>query len=76
MYRVPPISYWPKAQNLLEPDEHVEATYKLLNPPSHLGNVEGTADERSLVYVTGGCDQPKALIFGGFDPLINLAGVM
>lgn len=75
MYRVPPISYWPKAQNLLDADEHIDAIYKLLNPPSHLGNVEGTADERSLVYVTGGSDQPKALIFVGFDPSINLAGV-
>ncbi|PVH89320.1 hypothetical protein DL98DRAFT_508410 [Cadophora sp. DSE1049] len=75
MYRVPPIAYWPKAQNLLEPDEHIDAIYRLMNPPSHLGKVEGTVDERSLVYVTGGCDQPQALIFVGFDPSINLAGV-
>ncbi|KAK0102436.1 hypothetical protein ONS95_006055 [Cadophora gregata] len=75
MYRVPPITYWPKAQKLHEPDEHIDAIYRLMNPPSHLGNVEGTADERSLVYVTGGCDQPQALIFVGFDPSIKLAGV-
>ncbi|KAH7418782.1 hypothetical protein BKA64DRAFT_208162 [Cadophora sp. MPI-SDFR-AT-0126] len=75
MYRVLPIAYWPEAQNILEPDEHIDAIYRLMNPPSHLGNVEGTADERSLVYVTGGCDQPQALIFVGFDPSIKLAGV-
>ncbi|KAH6712854.1 hypothetical protein BKA61DRAFT_62668 [Leptodontidium sp. MPI-SDFR-AT-0119] len=75
MYKVPPIAYWPKAQDLLQPNEHIDAVYKLMNPPTHLGNVEGTADERSFIYVTGGCDQPKALIFVGFDPSINLAGV-
>ena len=75
MYRVPSIAYWPEAQNILKPDEHVDAIYRLMNPPSHLGNVEGTADERSLVYVTGGYDKPQALIFVGFDPSIKLAGV-
>ncbi|KAG4427018.1 hypothetical protein IFR05_017499, partial [Cadophora sp. M221] len=75
MYQVPPIAYWPEAQDLLQANEHIDAVYKLMNPPTHLGNVEGTADERSLIYVTGGCDQPKALIFVGFDPSINLVGV-
>lgn len=77
MYRVPEIKYWPDAQH---PDprlrnEHDDTIYKLLNPPSHLGNVEGTADERSIVYVTGPCDQPQALIFIAFDPAIKLAGL-
>ncbi|KAN0112859.1 hypothetical protein V8E51_005810 [Hyaloscypha variabilis] len=77
MYRVPEITYWPAAQN---PDpnlrnEHDDAIYKLLNPPSHLGNVEGTADERSMVYVTGARDEPQALIFIAFDPAIKLAGL-
>ncbi|KAK6597872.1 F-box domain-containing protein [Botrytis cinerea] len=40
-------------------NESLDELYKLLNPPSHLGNVEGTADERSLV----------------FDPAIKLAGL-
>jgi hypothetical protein len=46
-----------------------------MNPPSHLGNVEGTADERSMIYVTGGSDEPQALIFIAFDPAIKLAGL-
>ena len=77
MYRVPEIIYWPAAQHP-EPEhsnEHLDAIYRLMNPPSHLGNVEGTADERSMVYVTGGCDEPQALIFIAFDPAIKLAGL-
>src|SRR6202034_1980162 len=56
-------------------NEHDDAIYKLLNPPSHLGNVEGTADERSMVSVTGARDEPQALIFISFDPAIKLAGL-
>jgi hypothetical protein len=29
-----------------------------VNPPNQLGNVEGMADERSLVYVTRGENEP------------------
>lgn len=77
MFRVPEITYWPPAQDPdpAHADEHVNAIYRLMNPPSHLGNVEGTADERSMVYVTGGCDVPQALIFIAFDPAIKLAGL-
>jgi hypothetical protein len=53
----------------------VDALYRLLNPPSHLGNVEGTTDERSLVYVTGGYEKPQAIVFVGFDPAIKLVGL-
>jgi hypothetical protein len=53
----------------------VDALYNLLNPSSYLGNVEGTADERSLVYATGRHGKPKALVFVGFDPAIKLAGL-
>ena len=77
MYRVPEVKFWPAAQNP-DPnyaDEHVDAIYRLMNPPSHLGNVEGTADERSMVYVTGAYGEPQALIFIAFDPAIKLAGL-
>jgi hypothetical protein len=77
MYRVPEIIYWPASQNP-EPslrNKHVDAIYRLMNPPSHLGNVEGTADERSMVYVTGARNEPQALIFIAFDPAIKLAGL-
>ena len=67
--------YWPPLQDTLHLDEDTDALYKLLNPPSHLGNVEGTADERSLVYVTGGYEKPQAIVFVGFDPAIKLVGL-
>ena len=75
MYREPPIVYWPPAQDPDRLDEDLDAVYRLLNPPSHLGNVQGTADERSFVYVTGGCDKPQAIVFVGFDPAIKLVGL-
>jgi hypothetical protein len=77
MYIVPEISFWPPAQHPIfaNRDKDIDKIYRLLNPPSHLGNVEGMADERSLVYVTGGEDKPQALIFIGFDPAIKLEGL-
>jgi len=77
MYIVPEIAFWPPPQDpiLENRDEEIEKIYRLLNPPSHLGNVEGMADERSLVYVTGGESEPQALIFVGFDPAIKLEGL-
>jgi hypothetical protein len=70
-----PAQFWPPAQDRLHPNKEVDALYNLLNPPSYLGNVEGTADERSLVYATGRHGKPKALVFVGFDPAIKLAGL-
>jgi hypothetical protein len=75
MYIVPPIVYWPAAQDLDNPDEQLDSIYRLMNPPSHTGNVEGIADERSMVYMTGSHNEPKALIFIGFDPSIRLKGL-
>ena len=77
MYIVPEIAFWPPPQdpNPENRDKEIEKIYRLLNPPSHLGNVEGMADERSLVYVTGGESNPQALIFVSFDPAIKLEGL-
>lgn len=75
MYSDQPIRYWPPAQNTLHPNKEVDALYTLLNPPTHLGNVDGTADERSLLYVTGGYEEPQAIVFVAFDPAIKLAGL-
>jgi hypothetical protein len=75
MYRESEIVYWPPAQDPANPDQDLDAIYRLLNPPTHLGNVEGTADERSMVYVTGAYDKPQAIIFVGFDPAIKLDGL-
>ncbi|KAJ4396002.1 hypothetical protein N0V93_000218 [Gnomoniopsis smithogilvyi] len=69
------IVFWPPkpegpdagALNLLE---------GIMNPPSHMGNVHGTWDERSCVYSTGSnADGVQALIFLGFDPAIKLRGL-
>lgn len=70
-----PIRFWPPAQEQLHPNKEVDALYNLLNPPSYHGDVEGTADERSLVYATGRHGKPRALVFIGFDPAIKLAGL-
>jgi hypothetical protein len=77
MYIVPEIAFWPPPQdpNPENTDKEIEKIYRLLNPPSHLGNVEGMADERSLVYATGGESEPQALIFVSFDPAIKLEGL-
>ena len=75
MYFDQPIHYWPPTQNIPHPDKDVDALYTLLNPPTHCGNVEGTADERSFVYVTGGYEKPQAIVFVAFDPAIRLVGL-
>ncbi|KAH8591883.1 hypothetical protein B0O99DRAFT_518761 [Bisporella sp. PMI_857] len=75
MYQEQQIQYWPPALDPKESNNDWDAVYRLLNPSTHLGNVEGVMDERSLVYATGGCNAPRALIFIGFDPSIKLAGL-
>ena len=75
MYKYSEIQYWPAAQNPDQMNEGLDDLYRLLNPPTHLGNVEGICDERSLVYATGGYDKPQAIIFISFDPAIRLTGV-
>ena len=45
--------FWPFAQEPRRQGTDLDKFYGLLNALSHLGNVEGTADKRSLVYVTG-----------------------
>ena len=46
-----------------------------MNPSNQLRIVEGIADERSVVYVTGGENEAQALIFVCFDPAIELEGL-
>jgi hypothetical protein len=75
MYVAPAVTYWPPPQDPGNPDEAFDNIYRLLNPVSHLGHVEGTADERSIVYRTGSEDEPKAIIFISFDPAIELEGL-
>jgi hypothetical protein len=37
--------------------------------------MKGMADEKGVVYVTGGENEAQALIFVGFDPAIELEGL-
>lgn len=72
-YTPRPVAFWPPEQPPWHPeDTRLEEIYTLMNPPSHLGNVEVTGDDRSFIYATGGKDQPRAIIFVSFDPAINM----
>jgi len=75
MYQDLPINYWPAAQDPIHPNKELDALYSILNPPSHLGDVEGVMDDRSIIYATGGRNAPRALIFIGFDPVMRLQGL-
>lgn len=73
LYRDGEVSLWPRTP---APGTDTELDlYTLLNPPKFLGNVQGTWDERSLVYVTGDKGAPQALIFVGFDAALRLKGL-
>jgi hypothetical protein len=52
--------------------------YQVLNPPGYVGSPQGSWDERSMVYATGGNNGTvgglKALVFVSWDPSIYLAG--
>lgn len=75
LYRSESAIFWPPGENQAAADPALADLYKILNPPGHVGNVQGSWDERSLIYATGGTTgDPKALVFISFDPSIYLAG--
>ncbi|KAF3761082.1 hypothetical protein M406DRAFT_283015, partial [Cryphonectria parasitica EP155] len=54
----------------------LEKLGKIINPPSHTGNVKGVWDERSFVYSVGSnADGVQAIVFVGFDPSLKLKGL-
>ena len=71
------IAYWPPEQEEGQlTDPAYDELNRLLNPPTHLGNVHGTCDDRSMVYATGGAvDGMQVLVFVSFDPSIHLQGL-
>jgi hypothetical protein len=77
LYVVKDVQYWPPSPESIPIGkvEDYSSIYRLLNPSTHLGCVEGTADDRSLIYVTGARDKPRALIFVGFDAAVRLKGL-
>jgi len=71
-----PIRFWPpEHDDCKKLDAALEDLYSLLNPPNLLGNVEATADERSIVYMTGKKGKLRAIILINFDPAVKLVGL-
>lgn len=64
------VASWP-------PDAAPAVLDSILNPPGYVGNVQGTWDQRSLIYASGGGANGgvKALVLISFDPSIHLRGV-
>lgn len=74
------ILFWPPACD--EADEvradpgALDQLNRVVNPPSHVGNVKGAWDDRSFVYSTGNNpDGVQALVFISFDPGMKLQGL-
>ncbi|KAI9848652.1 MAG: hypothetical protein M1838_000455 [Thelocarpon superellum] len=81
------IRMWPAARSALQ-DEKLEALHNILNPgpcpnrkrsssnSSSKVEVDGIADERSIVYLSGSAsDTERAIVFVNFDRGIQLAGL-
>ncbi|KUJ16320.1 uncharacterized protein LY89DRAFT_719065 [Mollisia scopiformis] len=60
IHSVPPITDWPAAQYVNDTDQQLDAIYQLMNPPSHLGNVELWNNDRTTLWEGGahGSDAP------------------
>ncbi|KAH8590455.1 hypothetical protein B0O99DRAFT_634400 [Bisporella sp. PMI_857] len=72
MFCEQPIQYWPRPQDSKKPYRDWDAVDGTLNPPSHIGDVEGIImDDKGLVYATSGGDNLRALVLIGFDPGTN-----
>lgn len=69
------ILFWPPTPEGVDSGA-LELLGRVVSPPSHVGNVHGTWDERSFVYSTGSdANGLQAVVFLGFDPAIKLQGV-
>jgi hypothetical protein len=66
---------WPPEQDPSRPDPALADLHAILNPPGHLGGLQGRWDERSMVYTTGATvGGLKPLVFVSWDPSIYLPG--
>ncbi|KAK3373446.1 hypothetical protein B0T24DRAFT_261264 [Lasiosphaeria ovina] len=75
VYKHEDVVFWPPDQNPSEPDPALAELFKILSPPGHFGNIDGTFDERSLLYTTGSMPGGlKPLVFISFDPSLYLEG--
>ncbi|PSR89035.1 hypothetical protein BD289DRAFT_366445 [Coniella lustricola] len=74
------INFWPptpeEAEEVGATADSLDILGKIINPPSHSGNVKGVWDDRSFVFSAGSnADGMQAIVFIGFDPSINLPGL-
>ena len=71
------ITFWPpeSPSEALDDPAALDDLHRVLNPPSHTGNVKGAWDDRSMVYSTSHADGMQALVFISFDPAIRLQGL-
>ncbi|KAK3902998.1 hypothetical protein C8A05DRAFT_15017 [Staphylotrichum tortipilum] len=77
LYRTEADLFWPPKQDPAVNDPALAGLYATLNPPGYFGNPQGTWDDRSLVYATGGgaggaVGGLRALVFVSWDPNIRL----
>lgn len=76
LYSTNEIKFWPDNPDPQRPDPRLDELERILNPPSHQGDVVGTADERYLVYATGGANGGlKAIVLISFEPSLRLKGL-
>ncbi|RDW62638.1 hypothetical protein BP5796_10940 [Coleophoma crateriformis] len=78
LYDHRPITSWPNEDSQARQGISTEELNNILNPPTFLGNIEGTADERSVIYITGGGSKSrglKAIVLISFDPALKLVGL-
>jgi hypothetical protein len=53
-----------------------QVNYKSMTTPSHLGNVEKTADERHMVYITGPATKSGSSQFFDLDTTLAKMGYL
>ncbi|KAM7195446.1 hypothetical protein V8F20_007505 [Naviculisporaceae sp. PSN 640] len=77
IYKHEEVVFWPPDEDPALPNPALSQLYRILNPPSYSGNIEGAWDERSVLYATGGMNgSVKSLVFISWDPAIYLDGVV
>jgi len=75
LYKSETSIFWPPEPDTANAAAALADLYKVLNPPGYSGNIQGSWDERSMVYATGGsAGGLQALVFVSWDPSIYLTG--
>lgn len=73
------IVFWPpvchEASEVRADSRALDQLNKIVNPPSHVGSVKGTWDDRSFLYSGTNAEGVQALVFLSFDPGVRLQGL-